>query len=192
MDENLTDEELVRQYLDTGNEEAIGLLYHKYYPTVVYVCNKYLENKHDSEDAAMEVFTNLPELLKKFEIKQFRKWLYSIVRNECRMVLRKKKSSSITIQESVEWPEFVEKTEAVHPVDKRKERLQWITEAMTTLEGEVRICVALFYAEDKTYIEISEITGWEIRHIKNCLQTARRQIKNFIEGKDKQHENVYG
>lgn len=106
--------------------------------------------------------------------------------------IEKKKSSSVTLQESEEWPEFVEKNEVVHPVDKRKERLQRITEAMNTLEGEVRICVALFYAEDKTYIEISEITGWEIRHIKNCLQTARRQIKNFIEGKDKQHENVYG
>lgn len=191
MDDKYTDEELVRQYLDNESELILNKLFDRYHLHVVFACYKYLENKEDSEDLAMELFASLPERLKKHKITHFRNWLYSVIRNECLMRLRKKDLPTITLDEAdVEGPEFVEKIEFVHPNSKRTERLQWIAEALDTLEGEIRICVALFYGDNKTYTKISEITGWDVRHIKNCLQTARRQIKSFIEGKDKQHENV--
>lgn len=64
-------------------------LYRRYIPMVYGLCLKYLGNKADAEDAVMDLFEDVSQKIKQYEIQHFHTWLYSVARNHCLQRLRK-------------------------------------------------------------------------------------------------------
>ncbi len=83
---------LIQQYRDTRDPEVIGMLFQRYTEMVYLVCRKYLKDEEDSKDAAMQIFENLPALLIKHEIANFKSWLHVTTKNHCLMQLRSQKA----------------------------------------------------------------------------------------------------
>src|SRR5260221_13044013 len=91
MSVQLSDSELIQQYKKTGDLTVIGQLYTRYTALVYGVCLKYLKDRDEAKDAAMQVFEKLIQLLKSHDVENFKSWLYVTSRNHCLMTIRSKK-----------------------------------------------------------------------------------------------------
>jgi RNA polymerase sigma-70 factor, ECF subfamily len=182
--ENHSDEELVRQFREKQDLEVLGVLYKRYMYLVYGVCMKYFKNREDSQDAVMQVFEILVKDIPRFEIQNFKGWLYTVSRNFCLMQLRK------STKEKNRFPEissafFMESTTVMHPIEEEsdaemQERLKFCLEQ---LKEEQRRCVELFYYQQQCYKEIA--TGLNIgeEKVKSYIQNGKRNLKICLESK---------
>ncbi|HLP14314.1 MAG TPA: sigma-70 family RNA polymerase sigma factor [Flavobacteriales bacterium] len=182
----MSDEDIIQRYLRTDDNTMVGELYNRYARLVFGVGLKYLKNKEESKDVLFSVFEKLLADLKKYEIKNFKAWLYTYTKNECLMQLRKTKVK--TIEKDVFDVQ-------VGGVDEEEEEVEYNKEALLqSLEGHVegladeqKQCIKLFYIENKSYGEISEETGLTFNQIKSFIQNGKRNLKMKLSGV-KNHE----
>lgn len=175
------DAALITQYKKSGDLEILGVLYNRYMHLVFGVCLNYLKDEEQSKDAVMQIFEELIVKVKVHDIQNFKSWLHVLSRNHCLMVLRKaSKNNVVPLDET-----FVENTEFVHlDIDDAKEQqLSVMEECMQSLTTEQRICVDLFYLQEKCYKEVAEITGYDLLKVKSYIQNGKRNLKICIEKK---------
>jgi RNA polymerase sigma factor (sigma-70 family) len=170
---------LIAEYKKNGSLEILGLLYNRYMHLVYGVCLNYLKDEEASKDAVMQIFEELVLKLKVHQVQNFKSWLHVLTRNHCLMVLRKlSKHNTISIDEV-----FVENEEFVHLdiEDTKEKQLTAMERCMDALAAEQRICVDLFYLQEKCYKDIAEITGFELVKVKSYIQNGKRNLKICIE-----------
>ena len=83
--ENITDEELLKRYCDSGDLVYFVEAYKRYMPLMYGVALKYLKRPEDAQDAVMQLFEELIVKVKAVEIQSFKAWLYTCIRNNCLM-----------------------------------------------------------------------------------------------------------
>src|SRR6218665_2889364 len=88
---HLPDDELVQQYQQTGDVNVLGDLYQRYMELVYGVCLKYLKDDENAKDAVINIYEELVVKLKKYEVQNFKAWLYQLAKNHCLMQLRSDK-----------------------------------------------------------------------------------------------------
>ena len=169
-----SDAQLLDAYVATGNMEPLGELYSRYTPLVYGVCLKYLQDEEASKDAVMHIFEQLVDKLQNAEVRQFKGWLYTVVKNHCLMQLRQPQRNGYRLESLVDQPD-----EAV-PED----RWPLIEQGLRTLPDEQQRCIRLFYLEQKSYQEVAILTGYELKKVKSYLQNGKRNLKIFVS----QHE----
>jgi len=186
----LDDTFLIAEYKRTGDNNYVGELFKRYAHLVLGVCLKYLKNADEAQDMTMIVFEKLLSDLKKHEVEHFKSWLYMVAKNQCLMQLRKQKGKEtveININSSEEDDEkSVEKDLTGHhdDVDLKEIKLQQLEEGITKLNSEQKICVELFYLQNKSYVEVAEITGFELNQVKSYIQNGKRNLKIYLEKRD--------
>ena len=151
---NLEDMELVALYKETGDNNCVGVLHQRYNHLIFGVCMKYLKNEDDSKDASIQLFEKLLVDLKKHEIQQFRGWLHMVCKNYCLMHLRSA-ASKLKHQKEInkDLAEHMENGFTLHPTPENTIELQltYMEECMKGLNREQRLCVELFYLQEKSY-----------------------------------------
>ena len=95
-----TDQDLIFLYKETNDLSVIGELYSRYTSLVYGVCLKYLKDRDEAKDAAMQLFERLIDTLKSHEVENFKSWLYVSARNHCLMQIRSKKGK---FKEEILW-----------------------------------------------------------------------------------------
>ena len=86
------DEQLMLNYQQTGDKEAIAMIYERYKSQVLNFSLRMLGNRAQAEDAAGEVFLALFSSKYKFHPEaKFSTWLFTIARNQCISQRRKNK-----------------------------------------------------------------------------------------------------
>jgi RNA polymerase sigma-70 factor (ECF subfamily) len=182
---NLTDADLVSKYKETSDNIFVGELYERYMHLVYGVCMKYLANAEDSRDATIEIFEKLLVDLKRHDVQQFKGWLYSVAKNHCLMKFRKDRgrieNHPELQQELVSVMEWDENMHLDNGVGKEEE-LQVMEKAIQQLQEEQRLCIELFYLEEKSYQEIMEETGFDFRQVKSYIQNGKRNLKIILSG----------
>jgi RNA polymerase sigma factor (sigma-70 family) len=179
---HLTDEELVALYKKSEELDIVGELYNRYMSLIFGVCLKYLKDREESRDAVMQIFERLITSLKDHEVSQFKGWLYVTARNHCLMQLRSKKSKNF---EEIS-PKLMESGTEVHLQDgpELEMDLSRLEKCIETLGNEQKLCVQLFYLEQKCYKEITEITGFDLNKVKSAIQNGKRNLKICMEKND--------
>jgi RNA polymerase sigma-70 factor (ECF subfamily) len=180
-----TDAELVSQYCRNPDPEVLGALYKRYMYLVYGVCLKYLKNREDSQDAVMQVFETLVHDLPRFEIRNFKSWLYGVSRNHCLMKLRKDKverSRLAIISDEI----FMESTSISHPIEDSidEEMQERLKACMEQLKEEQRRCVELFYFHQHCYKEIAITLLLDELKVKSFIQNGKRNLKICLESKE--------
>ena len=148
------------------------------------LCMKYLKNREDSQDAVMQIFEILVQDVPRFEIRNFKAWLYGVSRNHCLMKLRKDKAEKNRHEKiSTEW--LMESTENLHPIEEPgDEKLQGQLKAcLEQLKEEQRHCVELFYFHQYCYKEIAEKLTLDENKVKSFIQNGKRNLKICLESK---------
>ncbi len=183
---SLADNELIKKFHSTGDSDFLGELYSRYMHLVYGVCLKYLNDREESKDAVIQVFEKLMLYFPGYEIRNFKSWLYVITKNHCLMVLRSEKNRDKKFLSWQNDPEnFMESDEILHPLDDDPGEMDAaLRDCIERLKEEQKKCVNLFYYENKSYREISGLTGMDEKKVKSLLQNAKRNLKICL---DKKH-----
>ena len=129
-----------------------------------------LKNEEDAKDAVQEAIYNAYKNLEKLKDKRkFKSWIYKIVANTSFEILRNKKNYIDIEQENI----------AAEKIDIDTNLTLW--KAVQGLEQPYRTTITLFYYEDMSIKEISEITGSKVDAIKKQLSRGRDKIKEEID-----------
>jgi RNA polymerase sigma-70 factor (ECF subfamily) len=173
--QTLNDDELLTLYKSKAQSLILGEYYLRYSHLVFGVALKYFKNKADAEDITMIVFETLPEKLAKHNIHNFKGWLYSVTKNACLMKLRKK--GELTAELKTELEDVYD----ISDVHSREVQLTQLEKAINDLADEQRICIQLFYIEQKSYQQITEETQLPLKKVKSALQNGKRNLKIKLE-----------
>ncbi|MFH1120866.1 MAG: sigma-70 family RNA polymerase sigma factor [Bacteroidota bacterium] len=184
LNDHLTDEELVDLFRKSGNQEIIGVLFRRYTHLVLGVCIKYLRDREIARDTAMGVFESLFSSLKKYEVHHFKSWLFAVVRSHCAQVLREQKKDPHMIPwEENLLNEIMENDGFSHlnNNDESEERIRKLHMAVGDLSPGQQQCLLLFYLEGKSYLQITESTGFTMNEVKSFIQNGKRNLKISLE-----------
>ncbi len=171
-----TDLELIALYKGSNDNACIGELFKRYTHLVFGICMKYLKDEDDAKDAVMNIFEKLPEDLKKHDIAQFKPWLFSVARNHCLMDLRNTASKQTKDLEMARDYETIMETDTELHLDK-EQALNDLEAAIKELKTEQKVCVELFYLQEKSYQEVADITGYDLNKVKSAIQNGKRNLK---------------
>lgn len=177
-----SDEDLVNLFRKRKDSRIISIFYERYAHLVLGVCLKYLKNKTLAEDITMQVYEKLLNKLHLYEIANFKSWLFSVTKNECMMLLRKKNVTEPLNEEMHKINgSFVEFHEEMHLSGNADElKTQQLNSAVEKLNEEQRLCIVLFYFNKNSYKEIEERTGYSQKQIKSFIQNGKRNLKNIL------------
>jgi len=173
-----SDDDLLRQFRETANQEFLGQLYARYIPLVYGLCLKYLQQIEDAEDAVISLYEELSIKIQRYQIDNFKTWLYSTAKNHCLQILRKEKNRNVEeinvqVMESDEFEHLLD-------VEDDKEREDALNYCIEKLPEEQRQCIVLFFFEDFSYADIVEKNGFELSKVKSYIQNGKRNLKKCI------------
>ena len=182
----MTDEELVNIYKDEKSSLCIEILYERYGHLVMGVSLKYLKKEVDAEDLCMKIFEDLQLKLINHSVLFFKSWLYMVVKNECFMILRKSKKET-----PVEFIEnyAVYSEDELEKINNKEINFNLLEMSLENLKGDQKKCIQLFYLEEKSYNEISELLNLPLTKVKSAIQNGKRNIKIILEKNDEFKKN---
>ena len=178
-----SDEELLKHYKQSGNKELFADLFKKHVSVVYGTCLFYLQDKDEAQDATMQLFEKLLLDINNREIDNFEGWLSFVVRNHCISIIRKNKSQSKNIKSYYEFEyedanyETEEKINAVSD----DVMLENMKQCLPKLKENQRVCVELFYLNNKSYQDIANETGFTLNEIKSFIQNGKRNLKLLLD-----------
>lgn len=185
-----SDSELLFEYRQRGDLSILGKLYEPQMEMVFAIAMKYFKDEDEAKDTVMALFEELITKLRTHEVENFKAWLGMVTRNYCLMALRK--SSPLAprggiIDERDEEENishnFMEITTSEHHIDSLdlEQNLTKLEDCLQTLNQEQKQSVELFFMQEKTYQEVSQLTGFEINKVKSYLQNGKRNLKICME-----------
>lgn len=180
---SLSDEELIRSYHSSGDKAFVGELYIRYAHLMYGVCLKYYRDREQSRDAVLQIFEKLFVSLKTHTPENVKTWLMFVARNYCISELRKMKvhSEKHSRYEKDEEEPLMPEEDVLHEKVIKEQRLQRLEDAISALGDEQKQCIELFYLKDKSYKEISDITGMNEKQVKSHIQNGKRNLKLILE-----------
>jgi len=181
--QDATDADLIREYKATGKLEFLAALYQRYMNLVYGVCLRYLDEAA-SKDAVMQIFEELIPKLQQHEVQNFKSWLHVLTRNHCLMKLRAMKPKEGRVV-SIEDRPIMESEEILHHENgfSLEGRLQAMEQCLETLPAEQQKSVQLFYLQEKSYREVAEMTGYDMKKVKSYIQNGKRNLKICMDQK---------
>ena len=174
-----SDEELLRQFQSTGDQQRLAILYLRYTELVYGTAMKYLKEPEAAKDTVMNIYQELVAKLPHHKVEHFRGWLHTVAKNHCLMLLRKqKKTLTVELQPNIMQSEDFSHLDDV--LDKEKE-LQKLEACIEALQKEQQQTIRLFYLDGKCYNEIMETTGFDWNKVRSLVQNGRRNLKNCMD-----------
>lgn len=190
-----SDTELVQKFRETRYNAIVGELYQRYTHLVFGVCMKYLKDEDEAKDGVMQIFEKLITDLHRHNVDNFKGWLYMVAKNHCLMYFRSKKihvelprhltgdfgddnhSDESTFQhEHNDMPVELVSNLHLNGEDKEKQ-LTLMEEAIKELKEGQKICIELFYLQEKSYEEVAKMTGYTMKEVKSYIQNGKRNLK---------------
>ena len=179
---HISDQQLIDNYRDSDDTNALSELLYRYSHLVFMQCIKFLKNPKDSEDATMEIFSQLINTLKKHQIANFKNWIFTVTRNHCLMKLRRKKHKNTITKNNIELEQVImENDYNTHLIDEGKISNINIEKAINQLNEAQKTCIRLFYYERKSYKEIAKMNCFDINIVKSNLQNGKKNLKKILE-----------
>lgn len=178
----MDEKQLLQYYKETGSLDALGKLYAPYMSLLYGVCYKYLQDAEQSQDAVMQIFDELINKLRVYEVDNFKSWVYVYARNFCLMQLRKNKQiTKVDIEENL-----YESEKMLNDDDEKKwgeQDFKKLESCIAGLNQEQELCIRMFYLEQKCYKDIADQMGYDIAKVKSYIQNGRRNLKICMEKK---------
>jgi RNA polymerase sigma factor (sigma-70 family) len=182
----ISDEELIVRYKASQDNSITGELYKRYSMLVFGLCYKYLKEETEAQDAVTEIFVLVIRKLADHEVSNFKSWLYSTAKNY--LIRRQKRlQNQPEMIEAEKISENFMENEPDRSLYIREQDTDLLQQAISHLNDEQRTCIELFYLQQKPYIEVASITGYDLKKVKSAIQNGKRNLKLIMEEKRQQH-----
>lgn len=178
--EHLSDEALLSEFKRSGDAGYLSALYERYMPMVYGVCMKIYRDPGKSEDAVMGIYEDLVRKAREHEVVSFRGWLYVMARNYCLMEWRKNHVRP-TDYHAPENMEYYDAIEPAFEVELPRHGPKPLEKCLDELPQHQRRSVELFYFEEKSYKEISNLLTEEVGKVRSFIQNGRRNLRICLE-----------
>jgi RNA polymerase sigma factor (sigma-70 family) len=175
----LSDEDLVLR-IRGGHQASLAALWDRYAHLLFGVAMKYLKDIERSKDAVLDLFTGLPALLAQHEVRLFRPWVHTVMRNRCLMLLRKHDPHVRMADEALPEQEDADGEAALHEAT-----LQQLEAAIALLNDGQRECIRLFYLKRLSYQQVAARTGLDVEQVRSHLQNGRRNLRINLQRHDR-------
>jgi RNA polymerase sigma-70 factor, ECF subfamily len=172
-------------YIDkvlSGDVSAYAMLVSKHKNLVFTIGLKVLNNREDAEEIAQDTFLKAFQSLRGFERKsKFSTWLYRIAYNAAVSKTRKKKLEFSGMEDHIINNYSVDEiTENAGKLD-QSVQLMLVEKAMQRLPGGDHLLMTLFYKQENSIEEISEITGLTVSNVKVKLHRIRKRLYEDVQ-----------
>lgn len=172
---------LISRYKDTGDKNAVAALFNKYMSLIYGVCMKYLQDAEQSKDVTMDIYEKMTQKLITHKISNPKAWLYTITKNHCLELLRKKTRFLEKEQEA-----FLMYSESVfRPYNEEniEKELVMLEDCIEDLEQLQKQTIKMFYLEKMTYKEITNQLDIKWDKARSLIQNGRRNLKKCLDKK---------
>ncbi len=192
---NCSDSELVQKFSDTRDNAIIGELFQRYTHLVFGVCMKYLKDEDAAKDGVMQIFEKILTDLHRHKVENFKGWLYMVAKNHCMMFFRSKKnhvelprelsndndtnsedgvfsSSGNGVEVAMEFTSNLH-----HNGEDKEKQLTLMEYAIKELKEGQKVCIELFYLQERSYEEVAKTTGYSMKEVKSYIQNGKRNLK---------------
>lgn len=188
-DRSRKDLSLVKAAL-SGDQQAYQQLVDKYRNPLYFHILKLVRNRDVVDDLVQETFLKAFDCLQSYNKDYaFSTWLYRIATNHSIDYLRKKKLSTLSIDEPVKGKEGemkMELTDEDSYTDReiiRKQRRAMIRDAIESLPEKYRIVIRMRHMEEMSYEEIAEELNLPLGTIKAHIFRAREFLNKALKDK---------
>ncbi len=176
---HIEDKELLNKFYSDGNNEWLGILLKRYTMLLLGVCMKYLKDEEEAKDAVQQIFLKVITELPKYKVEFFKSWLYMMAKNLCLMRIRDRQGR-VPVELTDKVISYEEVNIKAELLEKDK-ALSLIEEGLNELNEEQRLCLTLFYFEKKSYLQITDLTGYNLLQVKSFIQNGKRNLKLIVE-----------
>jgi len=169
------------QKVKAGEADAYRFLVERHKTIVYNIVLQITRNKEDTEEVAQDVFLKAYQSLNSFKgDSKFSTWLYRIAYNMAISKVRKKKLPSISIEDyelaDDEIKQVYDDFELIESTDKKK----YLKKAIEQLSSEDSMVITLYYLNERSIDEISELTNMGKSNVKVRLHRARKKMFDYL------------
>jgi len=183
--EQSSDEQIIIAILE-GDKDLYREIIKRYEVKLSRYLRKFIANQDDIEDILQVVFIKAYKNLYGFDIKKkFSSWIYRIAHNEAINHLKKRKGNRISLDD-IEYKLIDEKADIKGEAD-RKFLKNDIEKAMSCLKTKYREPIVLFYLEEMSYEEISDVLRIPKNTVGTLILRGKNLIKDNLEEINKRH-----
>ena len=159
-----------------GDHSSYATLVERHKDMVFTIANRMLKNREEAEEVAQDAFMKAYRSLKKFRKEsKFSTWLYRIVYNLCVSQLRKNKTQIQSLDDEEKNIDIEDTHKKMEKLEK-KERSKYINRAIDNLNPEEKTIITLYYQDELSVAEISEVTRLTQSNVKVRLHRSRLKL----------------
>ena len=177
-----SDSEIISLVLK-GDHNAYAQLVERYKSYVFTLTLRFTKNREDAEEISQDIFVKAYRSLADFKgASKFSTWLYTIVNTTCITFLRKKRLDvrSLDDERTFEVADSQDSGLRANLVE-QKSRQNMVNRAIAMLNPDDAQIITLFYKNEQSLEEISQILGVEVNTAKVRLHRARTRLKDKME-----------
>lgn len=182
----LSDETLVGEIVNRDKELYVEVM-KRYEVKLSHYLRKFISNSDEIEDVLQVVFIKAYKNLNGFDPKRkFSSWIYRITHNEAINHLRKYKNTKVCLDD-IEYKILDENINIGEDIDRLMLRGE-IESIISVLDMKYKEPLFLFYFEDRSYEEISDILRMPKSTVGTLISRGKKLIKESLEELIKKHE----
>jgi RNA polymerase sigma-70 factor (ECF subfamily) len=174
-----SDEEIAR-LVQSGDTELFGEIVNRYEEKIKRYGRKFLSGFEDIEDIVQDVFIKSYENIQSFDVKRkFSSWLYRIAHNEFVNALKKQKKKPLSFFNL----DIILPRPSVEEIDNGMDRQKMnevINKSIDKLDPKYREPIILYYLEELSYKEVSEVLHIPISTVGIRLKRAKEKLKKKL------------
>jgi RNA polymerase sigma factor (sigma-70 family) len=174
--QQLSDSEIIREYLRTQRQDYFSMLYRKYADKVYRKCITLLKDQGLAEDAMQEIFVKVMLSLANFNEKaQFSTWVYSITYNFCIDIIRKqKKTKNLFVDDIERAPDVADEIPDEFLRSMEVKRLKIV---LDTIPADDHAILLMKYQDDMSIKDIADGMGKTESAIKMKIKRAKEKAQ---------------
>jgi RNA polymerase sigma-70 factor (ECF subfamily) len=173
------DEEIAK-HIQAGETDLFSYLINRYEAKISRYARKFLSDSDDINDVLQEIFIKVYININSFDVsRKFSPWIYRIAHNELVNALRKKKKNVLPILNlDVFLPynlskDGLEKDNNIRDIKKMAET------CLDGIDAKYREPIILFYFDELSYKEISEILQIPVSTVGIRIKRGREKMKQI-------------
>ncbi len=175
----LKDEQLVI-IIREKDQEVYSELMQRYQTKLIHYLRKFIKSHDELEDVLQEVFIKVYRNIFDFDAtKKFSPWIYRIAHNEAVNYLKKHSKDGISLDDK-EWEIVDKKIDIKEEVENKLLRPK-IEQGLVALKDKYREPLILYFFEQKTYEEISDIMRLPVNTVGTLISRGKIKLKQYLQ-----------